>query len=162
MKFFQKIDKGLALCEKTVLIVAVLAMIVLAFAQVILRNFFETGLVWADVLLRNMVLWTGFLGAQLATRASRHIRMDFLTRFLPARFQGASHCVTHVFTAGVCFILGWASLRFVQMERMGDSVLYGLGIPTWWSQIIIPVGFFIMSFRFLMKLFEDVQGLRTP
>lgn len=156
MSIFQKFDNALALVERTLLVIAVLLMIVLAFTQVILRNFFQTGLTWADVLLRNMVLWVGFIGAQLATKASRHINVDALSRFLPPRIHGIAQWLIHIVSAFVCILLGWAAINFITVEMEGGTELYGLGIPTWWAEVIIPVGFFIMAGRFLLKLIADV------
>ena len=37
-------------------------MIVLAFGQIVLREVFETGFVWADELIKLMVLWLAMVG----------------------------------------------------------------------------------------------------
>ena len=54
----------------------------LAFLQIFLRNVFTTGLAWGDLVLRNLVLWIGFIGATLATREGKHINIDILSRSL--------------------------------------------------------------------------------
>ena len=48
--------------EETLLVSLLLAMICLAFAQIVLRNGFDDGIVWADSLLRIMVLWIALIG----------------------------------------------------------------------------------------------------
>jgi TRAP-type C4-dicarboxylate transport system permease small subunit len=58
-------------------------MISLAFAQIVLRNGFDGGIVWADSLLRIMVLWIALIGAVVASRDQRHINIDLISRFLP-------------------------------------------------------------------------------
>ncbi|MCK7524997.1 MAG: TRAP transporter small permease [Ignavibacteriales bacterium] len=62
-------------------------MVLLAFAQVILRNVFGTGLVWGDTIVRHMVLWAGFVGGALASYEGRHISIDALTKFFPPRVK---------------------------------------------------------------------------
>ena len=42
--------------------------IFLASTQIFLRNFFDTGIVWADSALRILVLWIGMIGAMFASR----------------------------------------------------------------------------------------------
>ncbi|MBK6758569.1 MAG: hypothetical protein IPG70_13625 [Moraxellaceae bacterium] len=52
--------------EDSILVALLLAMIVLAVTQIALRNGFDTGITWADALLRVMVLWIALLGAMVA------------------------------------------------------------------------------------------------
>lgn len=47
--------------EDSILVALLLAMIVLAVTQIALRNGFDTGITWADALLRVMVLWIALL-----------------------------------------------------------------------------------------------------
>jgi TRAP-type C4-dicarboxylate transport system permease small subunit len=53
------------------LVLLLLAMISLAFAQIVLRNGFDGGIIWADSLLRIMVLWIALIGAVVASQGSK-------------------------------------------------------------------------------------------
>lgn len=140
-------------------------MVLLSFLQVMLRNFFHTGIHGADIFLRHMVLWITFLGASLATGSDRHINIDILTQFLPGSLKGIRGIVINLFALLVCFILFIASWRFVAMEREGGSILFGQ-TPVWIMQIIIPLGFFLISFRFLVNVIGYVvdffMGKHSP
>jgi len=72
--------------EDWFLIVLLAIMVLLAVAQIFYRNMFGIGLVWADPLLRTMVLWVALAGAVIATRTNNHIRIDFFTRYISPRF----------------------------------------------------------------------------
>ncbi|UCD10382.1 MAG: TRAP transporter small permease subunit, partial [Nitrospinaceae bacterium] len=86
MRWIEKIDAGLAKLEATFIVATLSVMILLSFGQVILRNFFHGGILWADLFLRQGVLWVGFLGASLATREGRHISIEVLSHFFPQGF----------------------------------------------------------------------------
>ncbi|TNF86538.1 MAG: TRAP transporter small permease subunit, partial [Gammaproteobacteria bacterium] len=73
--------KSLHRAEDALLVILLTAMIVLACTQILLRNFFDSGIVWIDPLLRVMVLWIGLVGATVATRHNKHIRIDLLSRY---------------------------------------------------------------------------------
>lgn len=140
-------------------------MILLAFLQVILRNVFSEGILWADPLLRHMVLWMGFLGASLATQKERHISIDLITRFLSPKKTHFTRIVTNLFAAGVCWFLTEAGWTFLQNERETGDILLTIGaqsFPAWWFQIIIPVGFGLMSFRFLINVIEHIIKAIRP
>ena len=63
MKVLDAVDDFLYTVEKWAIIILLSFLMVMAFVQVVLRNLFSTGFVWADILLRNSVLWIALLGA---------------------------------------------------------------------------------------------------
>jgi TRAP-type C4-dicarboxylate transport system permease small subunit len=68
MNRWERVDEAIARVEQTLIVTFLGCMILLAFLQIVLRNYFTTGLDWGDQLLRNLVLWIGFIGATLATK----------------------------------------------------------------------------------------------
>jgi len=154
MKTIKTIDFILNKIEGAVLIVLLLVMLFMAFGQVVLRNISSGGFVWGDVLLRHLVLWIGFLGAALATSGERHINIDILTRYLPKRLNGAVAALSDVFAAVVCFLLFRASLTFIQFEITNNNTIFS-EIPSWYAQIIIPVGYGLLAFHFIVRAVLD-------
>jgi len=80
MEFINRINHWISKLEDWILVVIVLFMVFMAFLQVILRNVFDYGVIWGDILLRQLVLWVGFIGASLATKNDKHINIDALRR----------------------------------------------------------------------------------
>ncbi len=159
MKLLLRVDRAIAGLETTLVVLLLGVMVLLDFTQVILRNFFSSGFAWADTFLRQMVLWVAFLGASLAVQERKHINIDVLTRFLPGRTTKYSRFVTDLFAAVVCLVFLRASMKFVGNEMAQGTTLL-LDIPTWYFQTIIPVGYALICFRFLIKVVEDLLGLR--
>ena len=154
MKILKTVDSILNKIEGAVLIFLLLVMLFMAFGQVVLRNFFSGGLVWGDILLRHLVLWIGFLGATLATSGERHINIDILTRYLPERISRAVAALSNIFAAIVCFLLFRASLTFIEFEIANKNTVFA-EIPSWFAQIIIPVGFGLLTFHFIVRAILD-------
>lgn len=127
------------------------AMILLAVGQIFLRNLFDYGLIWADPALRILVLWITLLGAIAASRERRHIRIDLLSRFLSDRLRAIVQSVTDLFTAGVCGLISWHAGRFVFFEWQDGNQLFGI-LPAWLGEIIIPIGFGVLTLRFLSHI----------
>src|SRR5512143_3313876 len=97
MKVLATLSRTLAFVERGILVALLALMILLAFTQVVLRNVFSTGLLWADPLLRHLVLWVGFIGASLATASEKHINLDSVTRFASPRTANLSRIATNLF-----------------------------------------------------------------
>ncbi len=133
-------------------------MILLAGWQIVQRNFIGGGMIWADELLRLLVLWLGLLGAMAASRDNRHVSIDLLMRFLPKKIKPPVRILLHLFTAVVCGMLAFYSLKFVQMEHEYQTKVL-TGLPAWWFELILPIGFGMMSLRYLGHLRRTVYPL---
>ncbi len=147
-------------CVEDVLLASMLTtMILLAGWQIVQRNLIGGGgMIWGDELLRLMVLWLGLLGAMAASREDRHVAIDLLLRFLPAKFKPLVQILLHLFTAIVCGMLAYYSWNFVQMEREFQTEVLA-GLPAWWFEMILPLGFGVMSMRYLGHLRRTIFPL---
>jgi TRAP-type C4-dicarboxylate transport system permease small subunit len=143
---------GLGKIEDRLLAILVLTLVVLAGAQIILRNFFDTGLSWADPLLRALVLWTGMLGALAAVRDDKHIALDVLQRFLSPNMQRIARALTLGFTAVMCAAMAWFSVDLVKIDLTSGSNAFAR-VPSWLIESILPVGFGLMALRFALRAF---------
>jgi len=146
-------DRLLAKLEGFLLATTLITMLFFAFLQVVLRNLFDTGIIWGDVFARHLVLWVGFFGATLATREGKHIRIDALTKALPKRALPIIELFINIFCIIVGFLLFQAALKFMLDERMAGTILFE-EVPTWYFITIMPFGFGVITFRYFIKLVE--------
>ncbi len=125
------------------------SMILVAAAQILLRNFFDMGLSWGDQTLRILVLWVALMGAVAASRENKHISIDVLLRFLSSRGQVASQVVVGLFSSFVCGVVAFYAGRFVYLDYEAGAKVYG-SFPVWIVEIILPAGFALIAFRYLV------------
>jgi len=134
----------------------VLAMVLLAGAQILLRNVFESGFAWADPLLRAMVLWAAMLGALAAARDDKHIGIDFVAHFVHGRTRRVLRAVGLLFAAGIAAGMAWYGIGLVRLDYSGGNAV--AGIPNWCIEAIIPVGFALMALRLAVRAFQPPRG----
>ena len=139
--------------ENGLLTALVLLLVVLAGAQIILRDLFHTGLSFADPLMRQLVLWTGMLGALAAVRDDKHIALDVLQRFLQPAAQKIARILTLGFAAVACALLAYYGYAMVQVDFDGATPSPLAGLPAWMAELILPVGFGLMALRFALRAF---------
>ena len=145
-----RLGKAGSVAEDLILALILGGMVLLAFGQIVLRNFFDIGFFWSDELLRLMVLWLTVAGAVAASRGDNHLSIAVLDRFLPPRALAVIKIILHLFTAGICALVAWHSLRFVQSSyEYGDIVLGGM--PAWALQAVMPAGFAIIAWRYAVQ-----------
>ena len=135
--------------EDVLLVVLLSSMIMLASTQILLRVLFDYGLLWADPLLRVMVLWLGLTGATVASRHNKHIHIDALTRFFSKNLYLLVQTFVGQFTAWICFLIAWHGARWVRLDYVDEMTGLG-GIPSWLLEIIIPVSFAVIGFRYFI------------
>ena len=130
-----------------------IALLFFAFLQVVLRNFFDSGINWGDVFARHLVLWIAFLGATLSTREGRHIRIDALAKILPKKAQPIVELFISFFCIVVGFLLAKAAYKFMSDEKMAQTVLFAK-VPTWYFITIMPIGFIIITYSYFVQMVE--------
>ncbi|MCK4707379.1 MAG: TRAP transporter small permease [Gammaproteobacteria bacterium] len=127
-------------------------MILLSSGQIVLRNFFDIGIIWIDPLLRVLVLWTALVGATVASRENKHIRIDLISRLFTKRFHLGIQVFIGLFTASICAIIAWHGSRWVLMDYQ-DKLTSFSGLPSWVMEVIIPIAFGLIAIRYLMHSF---------
>jgi len=151
---WQRLDETISQVEQTLLVVFLSSMIFVAFSQIVLRNLFATGLTWGDALVRNLVLWVGFIGAALATKEGNHINIDVVSQRMPSLGKTILASITHLFSFLICGLMTFASLKFIKNEVQMGNVAF-LGIPSWIPEIILPITFILMTIRFGLRSIQS-------
>jgi TRAP-type C4-dicarboxylate transport system permease small subunit len=150
MRFLLALDAALARVENALLATLGLGLLAVAAAQLGFR-FAGGGPVWLDPLMRSATLWLALLGALVATREGRQLRIDAVVRKLNGVWGVAAAVIVGLFTAAVCACLAYSSYTLTVMEREGGAVAFA-GIPNWWAMSALPVIFTLMGLRALGQI----------
>ena len=157
MNFLYSLDEKISRLEKALIAALLTAMILLAFSQIVLRNFFATGIDWGDSLVRYLVVWVGFIGAAVAVREGKHLTIDILSRGAGRTGTRIIRTISHFISAVVCGLLTWAGIKFLMVEiQMGSTAFFDL--PVWIPELIIPVTFGLMTLRYGLCLWRELAG----
>lgn len=147
--------------EDALLVSLLMLMIGLAVFQIVLRNGFDAGMVWADPLVRVLVLWLGLIGAMVASRTDNHISIDIVSKYLPARLKRITTLLVYLFTTIVCALMTWHSARFVIMEK-ADGMSAFFSVPIWICELVIPFAFGIITIRYALFFLGNLIRIFTP
>ena len=143
--------------EEIALSLLLTTMIILACLQIGLRVIFSSGIVWADPLLRYLVLWSGFLGAAVATRMGKHIAIDLVSHLVPDLILHWLQLAIQFFSLSICLILTYASIIFVINEASFASSQTLLGLASWRLNLIFPVSFGLISLHLLIAAISRIR-----
>jgi len=131
--------------ENALLALALGAMVVLPLAEALLRPL-HGGIPGSGAFLQNLTLLVGMLGAAVAARENRLLSLSTLQTFLRGRALEAVRWLAAVPTIAVGAMLCMAAAQYVQSEMQAGSYLVR-GLPLWWVQLILPIGFAAITLR---------------
>ncbi|MFM2447409.1 MAG: hypothetical protein RI936_1856 [Pseudomonadota bacterium] len=118
---------------------ALAAMVVLVFGNVVLRYGFGTGLAWGEEISRLLFVWLVFIGATSAYPRGEQMAFTGLV----ARFKGrallAATLLVHLAVLVSCVLVAWGAWQQVMVGTNSKSVV--LGYPMW----LLPLPAFVSS-----------------
>ena len=150
MHILKQVDLILEKIEGHLIVLILSLMILLSFGQMLLRNFFDQGIIWGDILLRQWVLWLGFLGASMAAKQNKHISIEVFSNFLSPYWKQIIKSFTQLAAGIISGFLAWSAWSFMIFEKESESVLF-LDLPVWIFQIILPYSFMVIALRFIIS-----------
>jgi C4-dicarboxylate transporter DctQ subunit len=133
---------------------------------------------WAQELCIYMFVWMCKFGAAYGVRTGIHVGVDVLVNRLPVDWR--SKAVLVALGGGAIFtgIVGTLGASFIWENGMHYAVLHLLGLPTgdipegpttpdlewptWFIYSAVPLGSFLMCFRFLQVMWNFVREGELP
>ena len=117
---------------------------------------------WAQELTIYMFVWMAKFGAAYGVRTGIHVGVDVLINQLkPSR---RSQFVILGLLAGALFtgVVGTLGASFVWEIAHTDQTSADMEIPMWWVYLAIPLGSYLMCFRFLQVTWAFIQTGQLP
>jgi tripartite ATP-independent transporter DctM subunit len=116
--------------------VALIALIVIVFANVIGRYIFNSSLTWAAEAAQWLFVAIIFLAIPLAHQARLHISVTLLVDRLPRRWRTVALVIAEVVVAYTTIMLFFGGRELI--EAIGGTN-HVLGLPVWVKFVVIPV-----------------------
>jgi TRAP-type C4-dicarboxylate transport system permease small subunit len=123
--------------DKIVATTCVVSMVVVLFLQVFARYVLRLPLSWSEELARIILIWSVFLGANLAFRAGTHMRIDVLPKKLPKSLRLVSNLIVKITVTAFSVVLvvyGWDLSK-----KMMHIIAPATGIPVGLIDLILPL-----------------------
>jgi TRAP-type C4-dicarboxylate transport system permease small subunit len=150
--------RGVERTEVAITASAFAVMIVVIFADVVVRRVTGSGLVWAREVgvFANIVL--SVVGIGIASAHGAHLRPRFVDSWVPASWDPVMRRVQELLTAFAFAILTWLSWQVVSETRELEESSTVLRWLVWPIQLCLPLAFGLAVLRHM--LFALVPALR--
>ena len=147
---------GFRSAENILISLCLAAMVILPLLEMILRKttFVLRG---SSAIQSHLTLFVCMIGGAIAAREERLLSLSTVTAFLKSRAKHFAQLFSGAVAAGFTAILFLASLRFVLQEKEAGNIL-AYGVPIWWAEVILPVGFGVIALRLLWHSSDRWSG----
>lgn len=142
-----RIERILVNCNRWLLILLLLAMACIVFANVVLRYTTGDSIVWAEEVARHLMIWGTFLGAGLVLRFGGHVAIDNLHQAVSTRAARWLRTVVVVGIGIFCLVMTYFSILYVWATRFQTTA--ATDIPISFIYVAMPVGFLLMFVHLL-------------
>ena len=123
------------------------------------------GYAWSQELSLILLAWVAFLGGSMATRASRHIQVDALSRLVPAAYRPYTRAIGLLLTSVFCAYLTWLAYHHV-FGPLGDftsgEIRPATRLPAWIIILSALVIFGLMTIRFSAYTVDAFMNPKVP
>ena len=133
--------------------VGVFLLLVIVFYAVVMRYIFNSPPLWTDEITPYIFIFIIWIPMGGVLKQNRHITLDIIVANAPPRMEFFLKKVAFLVGLIFCSILFWYSAKhiiFLYNNNFRSSTL--LEIPYWIPFIPIPVGSFLISLQFLVKI----------
>jgi C4-dicarboxylate transporter, DctQ subunit len=159
-KFLAFLDKILSFFEEWTLFIAVMAALLALFVNVVLRYGFNYSLAWSEELVREVIIYTTFIGCSAAVKNRSMIKIDASVQLFP-RLKPAltlfSNFATAVF-AGMMIYFGWLMVA-LQIRTHQKTII--MQIPLAYLYAILPLMGAMMLIRAVQLTCQDIEEFRS-
>ncbi len=143
-------------CEEILVGTLMVLMSVATLFNVAGRYCFNSPIPWAEEFARYSFIWLVFLGAVVCTKQKRHIIIDILVVYLPARLQTLCHLVVDAATLVLMSIIAYYGGILTVSATSATSTL---GVPRSVIYSVAPVSAVLILAYTLRDLRRDVRGI---
>jgi tripartite ATP-independent transporter DctM subunit len=147
----------MAQAENLIIALALAAMVLIPLAESALRALFSVGISGSTSIVQHLTLVVGMLGGAIAARDDRLLSLSTAQAFLHGRLRTLARIFAYSFGAAVSTFLCVAGVHFVMSEREAGNMLVR-GLPVWWVQTLLPLGFAAIALRLVWHSAASWRG----
>ena len=159
IEFLDRIGYVIEMSTGSLCVLFFAAMTFVTITGVFYRYALNDPIQWSNESARFLMLWTGFLAINIATRKGEHIRIDIIVKLLPSWMSKALGYIVDLLIGYFLILLlikGWA--------MTSNTIMTGFTIPIsmFWVYVSIPLGALVTLIQLLLNVTTKVLSEFGP
>lgn len=138
-----------------ILVLLLASMTILVFLNVILRYFFDTGIIWSEEMSRYLFVWLSILGAIIAFKDKLHYSVDLLIKSVPKPIAILLTLISNVLILIILWVIFEGSLKMTQGNINNTTPVVGLPLKyVYGSGLVFSVAMAILLIKNTISMFR--------
>ena len=158
-ELIQRIDRGLAVAERGLVIALTAAIAGIMMVQVVMRYFFSAPIFWAEEISVQLLVFVTLFGLSLLVRQGQLVSIDFLPRALPERARHALLALLGVVMLALLIFIAWLGWEWVMRPDVRMELGATTQLPRWYNFSALPVAFGLMAWHQLASIVRELRAL---
>ena len=159
-KILDFLDKILTFFEEWTLFVTVIVALVALFINVVLRYGFNYSLAWSEELVREVIIYTTFVGCSAAVKNRSMIKIDASVQLLPKLKMPLTYFSNFVIMIFSLMMIYYGSLMVELQHRTNQKTII-MEIPLVILYCILPLMGVMMFIRSIQVIYQDIMEQRA-
>ncbi len=132
-------------------------MVMCLMVQVLIRVIAGSSLAWTEELSRYSFLWSVYLGIAVVAKRNAHVRVTAQFMLMPKKVQIIFRAIADIIWIGFTLYIAYLSWTVIKDSMEFPEISPTLQIAKHWVELIIPVGFVIMSWRVVEVWINNIK-----
>lgn len=150
MKILDRIEE--AFCGTALLVTTIVL-----FVNVVLRYVFSASTSWAEELIKYLMIWIAFIGGSICVREGAHVSIDFFYEYLSEKGMKIVLTIVNSIAVVFCFLMTIYGMKTIQFTIDTGQVSPALQVPMWIPYLAIPLGFILMTIRYVQEIVKAIK-----
>ena len=155
------IEKIITFIEEWTLFLTVISAMIALFINIILRYCFNSNLAWSEEFVREVIIFTTFIGCSLAIKKDAEIKIDATVYIFPG-LKNKLNILSRIATLIFSFFLIFYGSKMALMMHTSHQKTIVLQIPLVLLYSILPISGLFMVFRVIYSFLNpDLEQDRS-
>lgn len=127
--------------ESAISSIALWALVIVCFLQVVMRYVFNHALSWPEEVMRYFLICLVFIGVSSVMKINGHLNVEIITLFLPKKAVLILNTITSIIVAAFLIYTIWLGIEMTMLVKEIEQTAQSFEFPLWISWLPIPIGF---------------------
>jgi C4-dicarboxylate transporter DctQ subunit len=155
----EKFDKVLETIERNIVGYATILLVIILFVNVVLRNFFHSGLVWGNELSSYLNIVAVYFAVSAGFKYGSHVGVSaFVDYVVPKALRKGTAVLTHLVTIVFCATVCFFAYRMSAAQFANGQVSPVMSFPMGVIYAVLLIGMLMSCFRLVLEIVKLVKG----
>lgn len=152
-------SKWLGWIEEFIVVITLVSMSVIAFLNVLTRNFLDLSLAFTEEITINLFVFLTFVGAAIGVRRGAHLGFSLIIERVPLPIRRSLVVLIGFISLALFLFIAYYGIDMIQFQIDINAKTPALGWPKWLFSLSIPIGSLLCAIRSVEATIKQLKEL---